>query len=306
MSGGIAGCVAYIFCMLPIDRRFSALDAALLFCIAVGGAVFLWRVQTHLQYEWDWGVVPQFLFRYDPQQGWVPNVLMEGMFTTVRLSIWSTIFATIIGIVMGLCRVSRSLFWRLMGRTYVEGVRNLPPLVLVFIFYFFVSSQLTPLLGLDEAVRELPESVRTVISVLFAKPQYLSSFFSGVMTLSLYEGAYITEIVRAGVESVPRGQWEASASLGLNRLEQLRLVILPQASRIIIPPMAGQFISTIKDSAIVSVISIQELTFQGLELMASTYLTFEIWITITAMYLVLTLGCPALAGRMEKTQKWKI
>lgn len=291
--------------MQTIRRRFSLLDGVLLCVLTFGLGFFLWRVQTHLQYNWDWGVIPQFLFRHDAEQGWVPNVLMQGMFTTLRLSFWATILATVFGVAIGLCRVSQSLFWRLIGRTYVEGIRNVPPLVLVFIFYFFVSSQVTPLLGLEEAARNLPEAMQDVVGVLFASPQHLSAFLSGVLTLALYEGAYIAEIVRAGIESVPRGQWEASASLGLNRFDQLRMVILPQTGRVIIPPMAGQFISTIKDSAIVSVISIQELTFQGLELMAATYLTFEIWITITAMYLILTLSCSAAASRLEKALTWK-
>ena len=104
--------------------------------------------------------------------------------------------------------------------------------------------------------------------------------------MALYEGAYITEIVRAGIQSVERGQWEASYALGLSWWQQMRYVILPQAIQRIIPPLAGQFISTIKDSAIVSVISIQELTYQGMQLMAATYLTFEVWTTVALMYLV--------------------
>jgi ABC-type amino acid transport system permease subunit len=98
--------------------------------------------------------------------------------------------------------------------------------------------------------------------------------------LAVYEGAYITEIIRAGIQSIDKGQWEASSGLGFTRAQQLRYIIFPQALRRIMPPLAGQFISTIKDSAIVSVISIQELTFQGMELMAATFLTFEIWITM--------------------------
>lgn len=120
-----------------------------------------------------------------------------------------------------------------------------------------------------------------------------------MITLAIFEAAYIAEIVRAGIESIERGQWEASYALGLTRRQQMRHVILPQAARRILPPLAGQFISTIKDSAIVSVISIQELTFQGLELMSATYLTFEIWITITILYLILTLSLSLAVGRLE-------
>ena len=125
-------------------------------------------------------------------------------------------------------------------------------------------------------------------------------FLSALITLAIFEGAYITEIIRAGIQSIEQGQWEASSALGFNSLQRMRYVILPQAIQRILPPLAGQFISTIKDSAIVSVISIQELTFQGMELMASTYLTFEIWITITILYLTLTLSCSSIVDRFEK------
>jgi polar amino acid transport system permease protein len=125
------------------------------------------------------------------------------------------------------------------------------------------------------------------------------SFFSALITLALFEGAYITEIVRAGIQSIEQGQWEASQVLGLSRWQQMRHIILPQTVQRILPPMAGQFISTIKDSAIVSVISIQELTFQGMELMSSTYLTFEIWITITILYLILCLALSLGVERLE-------
>jgi polar amino acid transport system permease protein len=117
--------------------------------------------------------------------------------------------------------------------------------------------------------------------------------------LGIYEGAYITEIVRSGIDSVDQGQWEAGSALGFDWWSSMRFIILPQAVRIVLPPLAGQFISTIKDSAIVSVISIQELTFQGMELMAATYLTFEVWITITIMYFGLTFGCSLLARKLE-------
>ena len=122
---------------------------------------------------------------------------------------------------------------------------------------------------------------------------------SALVTLALFEGAYITEIVRSGIESIEKGQWEASYALGLSRRQQIMHVILPQAIKRILPPLAGQFISTIKDSAIVSVISIQELTFQGMELMASTYLTFEVWITITVLYLMMALVLSLGVERLE-------
>ena len=140
---------------------------------------------------------------------------------------------------------------------------------------------------------------RGFLALLFAPPARLSGFLAGLATLVLYEAAYITEIVRAGIQSIEKGQWEAAHTLGLSRWQQLRCVILPQALRRILPALAGQLISTIKDSTIVSVISIPELTFRGLELMSATYLTFEVWITITALYFLLTFACSLGVKRLE-------
>ena len=229
----------------------------------------------------------------------MPNLLMLGLFNTIRISLWSTLLALVFGTVAGLFRISSSLFKRLLGRTYVEGIRNLPPLVLVFIFYFFLSDQIMPLLGLDQAVRDMSPSAQWWVAFFWAPAGGVSSFLSAVLTLAIYEGAYISEIVRSGIEAVPRGQWEAGHALGLSWFDQMRFVILPQAVRSILPPLAGQFISAIKDSAIVSVISVPELTFQGMELMSATYKTFEVWITIGSMYLFITLCCSLAVGRLE-------
>ncbi|MBW1990443.1 MAG: amino acid ABC transporter permease, partial [Deltaproteobacteria bacterium] len=181
----------------------------------------------------------------------------------------------------------------------VEGARNTPPLVLVFIFYFFVSEQLFPSTGLEAAVRSLSPEVRGVITFLFAPPARLSAFLTAILTLALYEGAYITEIVRAGIQSVERGQWEAARALGLSPWQQVRYVVGPQALARTVPPLAGQFVSTIKDSAIVSVIAIAELTFQGQELMAATFLTFEVWITVLLLYFVLCFSLSLAARKLE-------
>ena len=182
----------------------------------------------------------------------------------------------------------------------MELIRNLPPLVLVFIFYYFVSDQLMPLLGVEELVRSSSGLFRGTLEFLFGRAELIPAFLSALVTLAIYEGAYITEIVRAGIQSIEIGQWESSAALGLTRFQQLRYIILPQAMRRILPPLAGQLISTVKDSAIVSVISVQELTFQGLELMSATYLTFEAWLVVGGLYLLLCLGLSLMVGRLEK------
>jgi polar amino acid transport system permease protein len=281
-------------------KKITLLDFIVIPALIAIGIYVAYRVAIGLNYKWNWSAIPQYLFRFDPERKrWVANLLMQGLFTTIRLSIWGTVLATIIGTVMGLCRISRSRFNRILGSAYVELVRNLPPLVLIFIFYFFISGQVMANLGVDAFIQSRSETTKAIITVLFAPPSLFSPFLSALITLALFEGAYITEIVRAGILSIEKGQWEASYALGLSWLQQMRYIILPLAAQRILPPLAGQFISTIKDSAIVSVISIQELTFQGMELMSATYLTFEIWITITLLYLVLTLSLSLAIGRIE-------
>jgi len=280
--------------------KIRPLDIIISLLIAGAAVYIIYRVTVNLHYKWNWSVIPQYLWRYDEQSNrWVANLLMLGVFNTIRLSIWGTILAVLFGTVMGLFRVSQSLFLRMIARSYVELIRNMPPLVLIFIFYFFVSDQIMPTLRLQDLLSSRSAATQWLCALLFAPPVYFPAFVSAVLSLALFEGAYITEIVRAGIQSVEKGQWEASYALGLSRWHRMRYIVLPQAVQRILPPMAGQFISLIKDSAIVSVISIQELTFQGLELMAATYLTFEIWITISALYLIMTLTCSLAVERLE-------
>ncbi len=271
-------------------KRISGLDITVTVFLFLLAGYITYRLTIGLNYKWQWGIIPTYLFRYDQEQGrWVSNLLVEGLYTTIRLSIWATLLASVIGLLMGFMRTSRRLLYRLISTVYVELVRNTPPLVLVFIFYFFVSAHILPLLGLEEFIRSRPETVQNRVAFFLSSPGLLTAFLSGVLTIALFQGAYITEIVRSGIESIEQGQWEASYALGLSRSQQMIYIILPQAGRRVLPPLANEFINTIKYSSIVSIISIQELTFQGLQIMAATQVTIEIWLTITLMYLFLCL-----------------
>jgi len=284
--------------------RFTLLDALILLALLAGAVFVFHRIRDGLNYRWEWGAIPQYLFRSDPgYERWVPNVLMQGFFATIRLSIWATLLATFIGTVMGLLRLSRYRFRRWLGLLYVELTRNTPPLVLVFIFYYFIGEQLLPTMGLEAAIRLQPPETQSLLAALLAPAGLLTAFLSAVVALSIFEGAYITEIVRAGIQSIDMGQREAAAALGFTRWQSMRHVILPLAVQRILPPLGGQFISTIKDSAIVSVISIPELTFRGMELMSATYLTFETWITISGLYFILTFGCSLGFARLERAAR---
>lgn len=280
--------------------KITLFDIIVILLLASVVAYLLYRVKVGLHYKWNWSAIPQYLFRYDPEtMRLVPNLLMHGLFMTIRLSIWGTVIATVIGLIMGLFRVSGSLFKQLVGLSYVELIRNIPPLVLIFIFYYFISDQIFSLFDIDAFMKGQPEWCRGFFGFFCAPVSQCSSFMSALITLAIFEGAYITEIIRAGIQSIAKGQYEAAYALGLSKWQTMRLIILPQATKTILPPLAGQFISTIKDSAIVSIISIQELTFQGMELMSATYLTFECWITITLLYLTLTLTLSLGVNRLE-------
>jgi len=281
--------------------RFRPIDAVIIILVIAAGVYVYWRIAYGLEYRGDWSVIPRFLVRRDAETGRpVANFLLIGLITTLKLSIWASLLAMIAGFIMGLFRTSKNLFLQLVGRTYVELIRNLPPLVLIYIFYFFVVDQIMPLLGVETFIRTRPENVKAVLAILFAQESLFVQFISGVFTIAFFEGAYITEIVRAGIESVERGQSEAAYSLGLSWFDKMRFIILPQAVRRVLPPLANEFINTIKYSSLASVVSIQELTYMGKQVQVATRFIFEPWITVAVMYLILTLSLSLGVSRLEK------
>ena len=205
------------------------------------------------------------------REGWAAGPLLVGLWVTVKISLWSLVFALALGLVAGLGRVSANPAARNLATTYVELIRGTPLLVQIFIFYFFIGTVLE-----------------------------LSPFAAGVAALSVFTGAYVAEIVRAGIEAVPRGQMEAARSLGMGYATAMRWVILPQALRKALPPLAGQFISLVKDSSLVSIIAITDLTKAGREIVSSTFAPFEVWFTVALMYLALTGTLSLAVRRLER------
>lgn len=290
---------------MPLQkRRFGWLDALIL-AIGLGlvGYVF-YRAQFNFHYNWNWQLIPGYLIRQDAESGrWVLNLLGQGFLATVRLTVWGGLLAALIGGVVGVCRVAHSLFLRLISRTYVELIRNIPPLVFIFIFYFFISGQIMPLLNVEERIATAGPATLRILTWLFGPPELLTNFLSGLICLAMFEGAYVAEIVRAGIEAVPKGQSEAARALGMHSGQVLSEVVLPQAVEKMIPPLAGQFISLIKDSSLISLISIQELTFAGTELAVSSGRVFEVWLTVAALYFLLCFGLARLFRRLEHRLK---
>lgn len=282
-------------------NKFTLVDFLAAFMVIVAISFFFSRMGSVLTYDWQWESIPGYFMFKDAETGqFHTNMLLIGFFTTIRLSIWATGIGFLLGTISGMMGAKGSITQRFISRLYVETIRNIPSLVLVILFYYFVSSQFLDSLRLDLWLRNQSQGFQGVMEFILAGPGQINAFVSAVIALAIYEGAYISEIVRGGINGIPQGQWEASWSLGLSRPKTFLLVVLPQAFRQVAFPLAGQFISTIKDSAIVSVISIQELTFQGMELMAATFLTFEIWITITLLYFILTFSLSRSMAFIEK------
>jgi polar amino acid transport system permease protein len=226
-----------------------------------------------LGYNWQWYRVPQYIIAVVDSQ-LSPGPLIQGLFITIRISAISLVLAFIFGLTSALMRLSPSFLARAIARGYLEIIRNTPLLVQLFFMYFVLS----PILN-------------------------ISGFASAVLALSLFEGAYASEIFRAGIVSIHRTQWEAAFSIGLNTYQAYRLIILPQALRHILPPLTNQAISLIKDSALVSTIAIYDLTMRGQAIIAETFLVFEIWFTVAAIYLTITLALSTTVFYMEKRLK---
>lgn len=253
-----------------MHRKGGPLFDVLQFLVLAAGVAWLLVAGTErVSYNWQWYRIQDTLLQWENGTP-VAGPLLQGLGVTLQISAASFVLAFAIGLVTALLRMSDAFTARLVSRGYLEVIRNTPLLVQLFFIYFVLS----PILGIER-------------------------FAAAVLALSLFEGAYASEIFRAGIQSIDRHQWEAAGSMGLNRWQTYRLVILPQAVRRILPPLTGQGISLIKDSALVSTIAVYDLTMQGQAIIAETFLTFEVWFTVAVLYLVLTLSLSIVVQRME-------
>ena len=287
--------------MQTLIRRLTWIDAALLAVLAAFAAYVWIQIDGRLNYVWRWEIIPAYMFRFDEAEGrWVANLFVTGFLTTLRICIYASVLALIFGVILGLARTASNLTVNLLARTWLECLRNVPPVVVVFIFYFFLSEQLISAFGIEQWAREVAQGDNARIWEFFVgDPRLLPVLLSGTLVLALFESAFVGEIVRVGLESVDPGQKEAARALGMGSLHELRFVVLPQAMRKALPPMANQFITLVKDSSIVSLISVQELTYRTVELVSSTRAVFEAWITTAAFYFVLCFGLSLLFRRLE-------
>jgi polar amino acid transport system permease protein len=281
------------------------LDILVILGVLAGLSGLAVRADHVLDYRWDWSVVPAFLVKTDPAtHALVPNLLLQGLFTTIRLAVWSLVLGFVIGTLVAAMRVSKRPAFRWLARLFVELVRNTPPIVLIFVLYFFVSSQIMPLLGIDRGLRALPGWLQASVAVVLAPPERINDFLSGLACLALLASAYITEIIRGGLESVPGSQIEAGKALGLRTWAIFRTIVLPPALRNVLPALGGQFIVSIKDSSLVALISVQDLTFMTSEVSSTTRRFFEVWLFTGALYFVLCFTCSTLFRLLER--RWRL
>lgn len=277
--------------------RFNRLDWVLLLLCAAAGVWLYHRSTVGVNYNWHWPQALDLLFTRRAN-GDLPY-FFQGLISTLRLSLWGITFALVLGTLLGIARFSQSAWLRTPANAFIQLVRNIPPLVFVFIFYFFVSNQLIPLLGLEEVLRHYRGEPNALQRVLFGPANLWENLASGVLCVGLLSSAYIAEVVRSGLQGIDQGQWEAADSLGLSRWAKYRYVIAPQVLKAITPALAGQTISLVKDTSIVSLISIQEMTFVGTEMANSSGYIFEIWLIVGFAYFLICFGLSLLFRYVE-------
>lgn len=250
-------------------------------------------------YDWNWSLLLEFLCRRDARGEFEPGLLLQGLAITLKVGCWTFLAAIVLGIIVGVMAHGKLRLLTWPCRIYINLARNTPPIVLLFCVYFFVGN--VPLMGqAAEILRHAPLWLTNCLSFIFADVDQLDRMVAAVLALGLYQGAFFSEIIREGVNSVGQGQWDAAYGLGFSRLAALRFFILPQTGRLLIPPMTSQMITTFKETALVSLISLPDLTFQSLEIMTITSMTFEVWIVAGCIYLILGGICSILGRWLEK------
>lgn len=238
-------------------------------------AVFLFVLP---RYRWAWHLV---------WTGERPQLFATALLVTLGVSAGSLVLALPLGVAAGIMRLSRNVVWNQLGAIYVEVVRGTPLLVQVLLAYFCIA----PIFG------NILEGAGAPVSVVELTNH---GALIGIVTLGIFSGAYVTEIVRAAVQSIDHGQVEAALSQGMNRSQAYRYVIFPQALRRMIPPLTGQFVSLIKDSSLLMLIpGIIELTMRAQMTRSSTYKDFEVLIPLALLYLLICYPLSRVARRLE-------
>lgn len=245
----------------PIQQFFGSTIVSVAIYLIVIGAI-AWGSFTGAQnmgYNWQWYRIPQYLYSFT-DDGFQFGELMIGLGATIQLSLTAFVLACALGLLVALLRLSGLVIGSAVAVGFLELIRNIPLLVLLYLFYYVLG----PIFGFDR-------------------------YSASILTLAVFHSALISEILRAGINAVAKGQWEAAKSIGMSTSQTYRYIILPQSVRFMLPPMTGEVVHLIKSSAIVSVIAVAELTTFGRNIISDTYMSFEIWFTVAMVYMVVTL-----------------
>jgi len=214
------------------------------------------------------------LYEYDPiasTTSWTMGPLLNGLLITLKISGFSAMLAFSIGIMLAFMRLSNYQFLKDIAIVYITIIRGTPLLVQIFIFYF-------------------------IVATIFD----LERFLAGGLSLGIFFGAYIAEVIRGAIQSIDKGQYEAAKSLGMNYFQTMAYIVMPQALKRALPTLVGEMIALVKDSSLVSIISITDLTKVGREIVANTFSPFETWIIIAGMYFCITAILAYIGGIWEK------
>ena len=215
----------------------------------------------------------------------------DGILVTMVVTVASYFLIVIVGLLGGLGRISKNKLVFGIASLYVEVVRGIPLLVQL-IGWYFASPVIIQKLGLWLNLQPLIEYRANPI-------------ITAIMAITVCYGAYMSEIVRSGIQSVPKGQMEAARSLGMSYFQAMRHVVLPQAFRVILPPMGNEFISLLKDSSLVSVVAVADLTRRGREFMSAHFNPIETWLMVALLYLVMTIVAARVVSYIEKRSKYE-
>ncbi len=213
----------------------------------------------------------------------------DGVWVTVYVTMLSFVFTLLLGLIGGLGRLSKNRFIHAIATLYVELIRGIPLLVQLIWWYF--------------AFPVMIQSIGRTFGIAGLASYQASAVPMAIMGLTFCYGAYMSEIYRAGIQSIPAGQMEAAKSLGMNYFKAMRFVILPQAIRMIMPPMGNEFIALLKDSSLVSVVAVADLTRRGREFMSTNFTPIEVWNMIALLYLTMTLFSARIVSWIEKKTK---
>ena len=249
-----------------------------------------------------------FLFTSDSYQDAFFFIIV-GVKLTILVSITSFAVALLLGLITGLGRVSKNVVYNNLSSLYVEVVRGIPILVMLIYFAYVVTPLILKLLnGLGTAMFEnlaIIPLVKLGESLATLNIQDIDMTTRAIAGLAFCYGAFEAEVFRAGIESIGRGQMEAARSLGMNYFQAMRYIILPQAIRRVLPPFGNDFISMVKDSSLISVLAVRELTHLGKLNRARTFETFETWNTVAFLYLILTLSLSILVKFIERRMAYE-